>query len=198
MKLLESRKTLRVITIIAIIFGPLTSVLYGIYSGHVTVQNLIYLLQGVFPFMIYKAVLKEHKHVFKVLVSSLLMMLVLNELNYVFSGFPERYALAADAGVVISVLFLEVETVFFVCVMMDYINYIRLGFNHEHSHRIMELNKWLLYSIVVIVFLQTLFNLMTLKEAAPLNVITQVTWLLMEIGTYGTIICIESEIHILE
>lgn len=174
--------------------GIVCGIVFYLLSGSLDLQQPIYIIQGILVFFVYRTYVSHDKNVMKGLMGSLLMELILNELCYIFGFQRVRIAEEFSQGTLFGVIFLLLELVFFTLQVVLFINHFIINSDHHSSPARIKINRRVLFSLMATVVAQEVFSIATLSSYTAATVIQQLLWFVLEISTYGFIVCVESKI----
>ena len=190
----QNVRNMKCFALTAFCSGIICGIVFYLLSGSPDVQQPIYIIQGVLVLFIYRAYASHDKNVMKGLMGSLLMELILNELCYVFGFQRVRIAEEFSLGILPGVVFILVELVFFTLQIVLFINHFIINSDHHSSPERIQINRRVLFSLMATVVAQEAFSIATLSSYTAATVIQQLLWFILEISTYGFIVCVESKI----
>ena len=179
---------------VAFIAGIVCGIVFFLLAGALDVQQPIYIIQGILVLCIYRAYVAHDKNVMKGLMGSLLMELILNELCYIFGFLRVKAAEEFAQSTLLGVLFILIEAVFFTLQVVLFINHFVINSDHHSSPARIRLNRRILFGLMSALVVQEAFSIATLSSYTVFTVLQQVLWFVLEITTYGFIVCVESKI----
>ena len=185
---------MRNFAIAALIAGIVCGVAFYLISGSPDVQQPIYIIQGILALCVYRAYAAHDKNVMKGMMGALLIELILNELCYIFGFLRVKIVEEFEMSTVLGVIFVVIEAVFFTLQVVLFINHFVINSDHHNSPAKVRLNQKILFCLMATIVVQEAFSIATLSSYTVYTVIQQILWFILEISTYGFIICVESKI----
>ena len=185
---------MRNFAITALVAGIVCGAVFYLITGVPDVQQPIYIIQGILALFIYRAYAKHDKNVMKGLLGALLMELILNELCYIFGFLRVKIVEEFEMSTVLGVIFVVLEVVFFTLQVTLFINHFVINSDHHSSPAKVRFNQKILFCLMATIIVQEMFSIATLSSYTAYTVLQQILWFILEISTYGFIICIESKI----
>lgn len=185
---------MRNFAVTALVAGIVCGVSFYLISGSPDVQQPIYIIQGILALFIYRAYAAHDKNVMKGLLGALLMELILNELCYIFGFLRIKIVEEFEMSTALGVIFVAIEVVFFTLQVILFINHFVINSDHHSSPVKVRFNQKVLFCLMSTIIVQEMFSIATLSSYTAYTVLQQILWFILEISTYGFIICIESKI----
>lgn len=190
----QNTANMRNFAVTAFIAGIVCGIVFYIISGVPDVQQPIYIIQGILTLCIYRAYVKHDKNVMKGMMGALLMELILNELCYIFGFLRVKIVEEFEMSTVLGVIFVAIEAVFFTLQVILFINHFVINSDHHSSPEKVSFNQKILFCLMASLVVQEAFSIATLSSYTVYTVLQQILWFILEISTYGFIICVESKI----
>ena len=190
----QSEKNMKGFAVVALIEGFVCGISFYLITGSPDVQQVIYIIQGVLVLCVYRAYTAHDKNVMKGMLGALLMELILNELCYMFGFLRVKAAEEFAAGAALGVCFVLIEAVFFTLQVVLFINHFIINSDHHSSPARVRLNRRILFGLMLALVVQETFSIATLSSYTAFTVLQQILWFILEVSTYGFILCVESRI----
>ena len=190
----EKQNVMKTFAILATIFGFAAGIVYYFVDGAPDVQHIIFAIQGILAFFLYYAYKRHDKNVMKGLLGSLLTILIVNELISVYAYFLGQYAVADKLDPFVGYLYLLVKSLLVAVQGLIFLTHFIINADHHSSPALVKFNQVLLVSAMILIICQELFGFFALGIYSWGYFIAQLCWFILEISSYGVVVCIESKL----
>ena len=192
-KLFETPAAMAFCTLVAAFAGLLSGILFHFADDAPNVQHILFVLQGVIALYLLVAYDKHDKNVMKGLLGAMLTTLVISELSYFYGTFQSILTQMREISTVLVVISLLIEILICVAMALVFITHFVINSDHHSSPALVKINQYLLVVILALILVQKLFKVCALGTTMEMFIAVLV-WIVLEVCSFGTVVCIESKL----